>query len=985
MKNKKVIAGIISTLVISNISVPIQAIGNDNINKNPIIKSSDLQLKNEIVEENMILNNENIRINKSEDILNISDKLDQLKNLEQGTIIARFRSNDELDSLIGISNSTKNATHFHMYKSAGKVGVEIRDESKGINKHIYANVALNEGFNTMAFKVEKDKSYSIYLNGELVKEEQTNDTKFLSDIEGLNSAFIGKTPRSSGNQYEFRGDIDFINVYSNLISNEYLINKTSETKQPEEDDNLPEGAYKSEPIDLFAPGNLGSNNYRIPALYTTKDGTVLASIDARISNGGDSPNNIDTAIKRSEDGGKTWDEGQIILDYPDKASAIDTAMVQDKESGRIFLLVTHFASGYGFPNSKTGSGYKEIDGVRYLQLFDKSNNEYTVREEGKVYDSQGNVTNYVMNEDRDLFENNEKIDNVLTSTSPLKVLGTSYLSLIHSDDDGKTWSKPIDLNKDVKVDWMRFLGTGPGRGHQIENGKYAGRIVFPVYLTNKYGFQSSAVIYSDDNGENWKIGETATDGRDMGNGQIGNAETQQSGNQLTECQVVEMPNGQLKMFMRNTGSYVRIATSFDGGATWDDDVVEDTNLREPYCQLSVANYSQQVDGKDAILFSNPNASSRANGTVRVGLINQNGTYENGEPKYEFDWKYNKLVKNGYFAYSCLTELPNGNVGLFYEGTDNKEMSYTEMNLNYLKFNRNQDATAPKIEDVVVVNEKEYYNPNDEIQIKIKFDQNISIMGDRSIVIHINGKDMILNMSKYENAQEVIFTGNIPVDVKDGNYQLALKANENMEIINVFNKVYKLEIFETPINIQVGEPLQIQTPINIKVENISDIAAKISWEAPQNTRGLVEYNIYQNGKMIGTVNKDEELIFVANSLNPQTEYQFEVTSKYENGEESEKVLIDTTTTSALKLQQPKRLNASISGSSAIISWDVPDDITGIENYVIYVDGKKLQSVGKNENSYILKDLSSKGKYKVEVASGYLGGKESKTAKVNINMK
>ncbi len=74
-----------------------------------------------------------------------------------------------------------------------------------------------------------------------------------------------------------------------------------------------------------------------------------------------------------------------------------------------------------------------------------------------------------------------------------------------------------------------------------------------------------------------------------------------------------MPNGQLKMFMRNTGSYVRIATSFDGGATWDSDVVQDTNLREPYCQLSVINYSQKIDGKDVLIFSNPDANSRING------------------------------------------------------------------------------------------------------------------------------------------------------------------------------------------------------------------------------------------------------------------------------------------------------------------------------------------------------------------------------------
>ena len=105
-----------------------------------------------------------------------------------------------------------------------------------------------------------------------------------------------------------------------------------------------------------------------------------------------------------------------------------------------------------------------------------------------------------------------------------------------------------------------------------------------------------------------------------------------------------MPNGQLKMFMRNTGDFVKIATSFDGGQTWDSNVIEDRNLREPYCQLSVINYSKKIDGKPAIIFSNPNSTSRSNGTVRVGLISENGTYENGEPKYEFEWKYNKLVK-----------------------------------------------------------------------------------------------------------------------------------------------------------------------------------------------------------------------------------------------------------------------------------------------------------------------------------------------------
>ncbi|MGM8317331.1 exo-alpha-sialidase NanI, partial (plasmid) [Clostridium perfringens] len=101
----------------------------------------------------------------------------------------------------------------------------------------------------------------------------------------------------------------------------------------------------------------------------------------------------------------------------------------------------------------------------------------------------------------------------------------------------------------------------------------------------------------------------------------------------------------------------------------------------------------KINGKDAIIFSNPDASSRVNGSVKVGLINENGTYENGQPRYEFDWIYNKTVKPGSFAYSCLTELPDGNLGLFYEGEGAGRMAYTEFDLNYLKFNASEDSPS----------------------------------------------------------------------------------------------------------------------------------------------------------------------------------------------------------------------------------------------------------------------------------------------------
>src|SRR5699024_2133322 len=107
-----------------------------------------------------------------------------------------------------------------------------------------------------------------------------------------------------------------------------------------------------------------------------------------------------------------------------------------------------------------------------------------------------------------------------SATTPLKPYKSSYLELYHSDDEGETWSDPIDINAETKEEYMSFLGTGPGNGIQITTGEHEGRIVFPVYFFNDSGRQASAVVYSDDLGKTWKRGESPNEGRDVGNGNI---------------------------------------------------------------------------------------------------------------------------------------------------------------------------------------------------------------------------------------------------------------------------------------------------------------------------------------------------------------------------------------------------------------------------------------------------------------------------------
>lgn len=64
---------------------------------------------------------------------------------------------------------------------------------------------------------------------------------------------------------------------------------------------------------LYRPGDYGSQNYRIPAICTLPDGTLLAVNDKRKFNEGDLPQDIDIVCRRSTDNGRTWSEPSNII------------------------------------------------------------------------------------------------------------------------------------------------------------------------------------------------------------------------------------------------------------------------------------------------------------------------------------------------------------------------------------------------------------------------------------------------------------------------------------------------------------------------------------------------------------------------------------------------------------------------------------------------------------------------------------------------
>lgn len=424
----------------------------------------------------------------------------------------------------------------------------------------------------------------------------------------------------------------------------------------------------------FAAGTLGSDTYRIPAIITLNDGSVMVAADMRYGHGMDSPNNIDTLVAVSENGYANWEYTVVnhFDDYADgatgtdSASFIDSALVQSKETGRIFIITDMCPSGGGYNQALKGTGFTEINGKDYLLLTTGNNSDELSSFKYYVGDftdgfapvcklSDNSATEYTVDDEYNLYKNGEALymtqkgsegvdvqQNVFYNDAEMSCYRTTYLAMRYSDDNGATWSSIKLIASDVKNDDEKFLGIGPGKGFVTEvDGNE--RIIFCVYDNNGLA-ENVSTVYSDDNGATWKRGAESSVKLALG--------------KTSEAQIVSLPDGTLRMYARNAGDYVAYADSTDGGVSWSQ-FKADLNLNaNGNCMLSFINIDKTINGKSVILGSfASNTYERADGVIKVGLVGADNVVE---------WISTYNVNDGFFAYSCLTQLADGNIGYLYE-------------------------------------------------------------------------------------------------------------------------------------------------------------------------------------------------------------------------------------------------------------------------------------------------------------------------------
>ena len=651
--------------------------------------------------------------------VDLAEALDKLKHLQNATIHMEFKPDanaPQFYNLFSVSSDKKRDEYFSMSVNKGTAMVEARgaDGNHFYGSYSDAPLKVKPGqWNSVTFTVERPKAdqpngqVRLYVNGVLSR-TSTKSGRFIQDMPDVNKVQIGATKRANQTMWGSNLQVRNLTVYDRALKPEEVKTRSQLFERADLVKKLPEGAQVTDKKDIFESGvngkvnKEGINSYRIPALLKTDKGTLLAAGDERRLHHLDY-GDIGMVVRRSQDNGQTWGDKITISNLRDNPEAkdaaapsplnIDMVLVQDPTTKRIFSVYDMFPEGravFGMPDHPE-KAYEQIGDKTYQILYKQGETEhYTLRENGAIFNSQNQKTNYrvVVNpteagyrDKGNLYKDKELVGNIYFKSSaknPFRVANTSYLWMSYSDDDGQTWSAPRDITPGIRQDWMKFLGTGPGTGIVLRTGEHKGRILVPAYTTNNIshlgGSQSSRLIYSDDHGVTWHAGEAPNDNRPVGNGVIHSSTMNNGGAQNTESTVLQLNNGDVKLFMRGLTGDLQVATSKDGGVTWEKTIKRYPEVKDAYVQMSAIHTMH--DGKEYVLLSNAAGPGRErkDGLVHLARVEKNG---------ELTWLKHNLIQGGEFAYNSLQEVENDKYGLLYEHRENGQNYYT---LSYKKFN-----------------------------------------------------------------------------------------------------------------------------------------------------------------------------------------------------------------------------------------------------------------------------------------------------------
>jgi hypothetical protein len=337
-----------------------------------------------------------------------------------------------------------------------------------------------------------------------------------------------------------------------------------------------------------------------PSYVVTEDNNLLAFCQGRLGGADNEPKVI--LMNRSRDWGRTW-EGARAVTAPMNHFAISPYAARVDGHQRISLLT--------------------CVGLRVTREFYGQDPELMKDETGIDLSTVGDDTGYL-------------------------------LCRFYSDDEGESWDLDI-LDGDRTPLYNEYDGYTPvflnpiGQVHEITEGPYAGRLIIgaPVYsapkgqeITDNYRnhpCSGSAVIYSDDHGENWAMDGMIAD-------YLGNEASAVSIGEGKKILMIRRRNRSDWLPLGDSGfrwgAGERLAhVSEDGGATWSEPQV--LNISGIRCHGTLARVG------DRLYFSIPCGEEEGPNRKRGAIF-----YSDDDGK---TWGH-RIIEEGFYSYSTVGRL-----------------------------------------------------------------------------------------------------------------------------------------------------------------------------------------------------------------------------------------------------------------------------------------------------------------------------------------
>jgi len=362
---------------------------------------------------------------------------------------------------------------------------------------------------------------------------------------------------------------------------------------------------------------------RIPGIATAKNGDLLAVFDARYNAGRDLQGDIDIALCRSTDKGNTWLPIQRVIDMgrwgglPEKFNGVsDACILVDNKTGNIFIAGL-WMHGVLDDNGKWVEGLSDTSKIWNHQWKNKG------------------------------------------SQPGFEPKQTAQFLIAKSVDNGKTWSKPVNITTMCKKEEWWLFAPAPGCGFNLNNGI----LVFPTQGRDRTGKPFSNITYSKDGGKTWETSNPAVS------------------DSTTECAGVQLSDGSIMLNMRTNANYGvvgkgngrTVVTTNDLGKTWTVHTTSRSALPEPVCMASLYKHHYLKNGKkqSVLLFSNPNSTTARNQITLKVSFDEGNTWPSE--------KYILLDELKGAGYSFITSVDDETIGIIYEGSQ-AQLIFQQINL-----------------------------------------------------------------------------------------------------------------------------------------------------------------------------------------------------------------------------------------------------------------------------------------------------------------